>query len=70
METEGPVVVATFVSRPEAELARARLEAEGIEAAVWSDDAAGLHPQLTVVEGVRLVVRNQDEDLARMILGR
>lgn len=68
MDTEGPVVVATYQSRPEADLARALLESEGIDATVWTDDAAGFHPQLTVVAGARLVVRSRDESAARMVL--
>lgn len=61
------VVVATYSTRPQAELARARLEAEGIRAAVLSDDAGGLYPNLSP-GGVRVAVAEEDEEAARAIL--
>lgn len=51
------VTVGMFGSRPEAEVSRARLEFEGIEARVSSDDAGGYEPQLGLTNGVRLQVR-------------
>ncbi len=51
------VTVGMFASRPEAEMSRARLESEGLEALVRSDDAGGFEPQLGLTNGVRLVVR-------------
>ena len=51
------VTVGMFGGRPEAEVSRARLESEGVEALVRSDDAGGYEPQLGLTNGVRLMVR-------------
>ena len=45
------VVVATFKSRPEADLAKSALEAADIESIVTGDDAGGLQPGLWEGEG-------------------
>ncbi|HJU64126.1 MAG TPA: hypothetical protein VJ596_00555 [Gemmatimonadaceae bacterium] len=60
------VILRTFATEIEAELARATLEAHGIPAAVRITDAAGL---LRVVEGAKLLVSREDVELARQILG-
>jgi hypothetical protein len=51
------VTVGMFAGRPEAEVSRARLESEGLEALVRCDDAGGYEPQLGLTNGVRLMVR-------------
>lgn len=51
------VTVGMFAARPEAEVSRARLESEGVEALVRSDDAGGFEPQLGLTNGVHLMVR-------------
>jgi hypothetical protein len=51
------VTVGMFAGRPAAEVSRARLESEGVEALVRSDDAGGFEPQLGLTNGVRLMVR-------------
>jgi len=43
--------VATFKSRPEADLAKSALEAADIESIVTGDDAGGLQPGLWEGEG-------------------
>lgn len=63
----GVAVVATFSSRPQAEVARARLEAAGIGASVLGDDAGGLYPNLSTV-GVRVVVDEEDREEAEAVL--
>lgn len=60
-------LVATFLTRIEADLARSALEAADIPAMVVADDAAGLRPSLWV-SGVRLLVRRPDVARAREIL--
>lgn len=60
------VSIAVFGSRMEATVACNLLESNGIQAAVFADDAGGLFPPLG--EGVRLVVRQEDADRARAIL--
>ena len=51
------VVIRRYSSDFEAQLARAILEANGIAAVVLHDDAGGMLPSLSFVEGVRLAVR-------------
>ena len=54
-------------SAAEAELARARLAAEGIEAAVASDDIGGMYPGVSAGR-IRLLVRHSDLPLAKQVL--
>jgi hypothetical protein len=67
MSDESLDVVATFLTRVDADLAKSALEAAGIEAMVSADDAAGLRPHLWM-GGVRLVVNTADLDRARAVL--
>ncbi|HEX6967020.1 MAG TPA: DUF2007 domain-containing protein [Gemmatimonadaceae bacterium] len=62
------VVLRTFASEVEAEIARAVLEAHDIPALVLHNDAGGMYPSLTFVHGVRLMVRREDARVARMLL--
>jgi len=65
---ENPTVIATYSTRPDAEMAKGRLDEQGIPAAVTSDDAGGAHPQLQLTQGVRLVVAGPDAQSAREVL--
>jgi hypothetical protein len=70
MATESDlVVVETFNSRPEADLAKSALEAAEIQAMVLGDDAGGLQPGLWEGRGVAVVVSRADEAAARNVLG-
>ena len=60
--------VAIFTSRTEAELARARLELEGIPSHILTDDAGGWEPQFGLSRGVRLVVADHELAAAAEIL--
>jgi hypothetical protein len=51
----------------EAELARAHLEAEGIEAKVAADDIGGMYPGVSLGR-IRLLVRHEDLELAKQVL--
>lgn len=62
------VVVKTFLSRIDADLAKGALEAAGIDAMVRADDAGGTRPGLWM-GGVALLVRVDDQEEARKILG-
>jgi hypothetical protein len=62
------VVVHTFNTRPEAEMAKSALDAAGIEAMVMADDAAGIQPGLWEGRGVAIVVNRENEQAARDIL--
>jgi hypothetical protein len=66
--SEGFVVVATYNTTTEAEMARGRLESAGIMAVLHSDDAGGMYPQLDLVEGVALLVDPADLESAQDIL--
>ena len=68
MSDEDLVVVGTFTSRPEAEIAKSALDAADIESLVVGDDAGGLQPGLWEGRGVAVVVRRDDESAAREIL--
>ncbi len=60
--------VAVFSSRTEAELARARLDLEGIPANILADDAGGWEPQFGLSRGIRLMVADRDHDRALEVL--
>jgi hypothetical protein len=68
-EPDELVTVATFHDAPEAELARERLELEGIRAFVLDGQAAGVMPYLAGSMGIRLQVEPEYVDQAREILG-
>jgi hypothetical protein len=55
MPSSDLVVVRTFASRIEAEIAQSALEADGIKAVVLADDAGGQYSSLWM-NGVRLLV--------------
>lgn len=68
MESSDFVTVGVFGSRHDAEVSRARLEAEGISGWVRADDAGGYEPQLGLTNGVHLVVRAPFTALAMSVL--
>jgi len=63
--SDDPIVLRTYATEVAAELARATLEANGVSALVRSADAAGL---LRYVQGVELLVRAEDAELALELL--
>ncbi len=62
--------VGTYASVMEADLVKARLAANGIDAVVQSDTASGAVPFLEVTEGVRVFVRPDDLAAALEVLER
>ena len=64
LASDKTVVVATFTSRMDAEVAREYLNDLNIEAFVSADDAGGMHPQLQQVHGVKLVVLDSSAETA------
>ena len=54
------VPLGTYNTLTEANLVKARLQAEGIEALVQSDDAGSMTPTLITVRGVKVLVRVDD----------
>jgi hypothetical protein len=64
------VTVTSFTDVAEAELARERLELEGIRAFVVDAQTAGVMPYLTSsTGGVRVQVKPEDLERAREVLG-
>ena len=61
--------VVVYPTRSDAEIARARLAADGIEAIVIADDEGGLNPGFYSRYGVRVVVNAADLAEARESLG-
>ena len=69
MQNERLVAVGIYPNKIDAELAQGALEAADIEAMVTADDAGGLQPGLWVGEGVKVLVRAEDAERAKEILG-
>jgi proteasome lid subunit RPN8/RPN11 len=61
--------VAVYTTRSDAEIARARLESDGIHAIVIADDEGGLNPGFYSRYGVRVVVGENDLTDAKTSLG-
>jgi len=61
--------VRTYPDDPSAQIARAILEANGIEGFVRSDGASGFEPWLAYGGGYRLLVRREEAEAARELLG-
>jgi hypothetical protein len=68
MNLDDAIVLETFASRIEAEMAAGLLESEGVPALVLADDAGGAYPSLQFVRGVHLLVATEDQYRAREIL--
>ncbi len=62
------VVVATYSSELEAELAKATLTAAGIESVLRYEDTGGMMPVLQHSEGVKLLVDESDVEEAKEML--
>ena len=60
------ICLKTFYDRGEAELVRSRLEADGIESVLFDDGIASLIGG--GVSGVRVMVLDEDEAVARSLL--
>lgn len=64
------VQLGTYTTLTEANLVKARLEAEGIAALVQSDDLGSMTPTMNTVRGVQVLVRDDDRALAMDALER
>jgi len=62
------VVVHTFGSQPEADLAVSALEAADIDAVIKEDSAGGMRPSLAWAGGYEVLVREEDLAAARDVL--
>ncbi len=63
-DTEQTVVVATYASRRNAEIARDYLIAADIQSFVSADDAGGMHPQLQRPHGVKVITMEEGAEQA------
>jgi hypothetical protein len=66
--SSSPVVIRSYPSAAEAQLAQAVLEAHGIPSMLLRDDMGGMQPTLTALSGVRLLVRHDDAVEALRVL--
>jgi Putative prokaryotic signal transducing protein len=64
------VKLGTFSTLTEANLVKARLESEGIDALVQSDDLGSMMESMITIRGVRVLVREEDRAAAMELLGR
>lgn len=70
MASDDLVTVATFPDVAQAELARERLELEGIRAFVLDEQTGGVMPfMVSSIGGIRVQVAPGDADKAREVLG-
>jgi hypothetical protein len=63
------VVVRTYLTRVDADLAKTALDAEGIACMIRSDDAGGLRPHLWM-GGIAVLVRQADVERAEAVLAK
>lgn len=61
-------VIGTFQNDMEARLAEAVLDANGIDASIIGDNAAGMLPYLNAMHPIRLVVKESDVEVALALL--
>lgn len=66
--TDRTTVVKTYGNLTEAEIARDRLKDAGINAFLRKDDAGGMHPQMQLTQGVKLIVHERDVNEADELL--
>lgn len=64
----GLVEVCVYSNQMEAEIAKGVLEENEILAFIVKDDCGGIQPQLQITEGIRLLVREQDEHKAQILV--
>ena len=57
-----------FNTRIEAEVLRSLLESSGIKSWILSDDAGSMYPSQASINGVRVMVRNEDFKTASGLL--
>jgi len=67
MKSSEIVVVSTFRSTADAQIAKGILDEVGIESMIRADNAGGMYPAISVAE---LLVRTEDVDKANEALNR
>jgi Putative prokaryotic signal transducing protein len=66
MDDSDLVVISTFPSEADAQIAKGLLDGAGIESMIRSDNAGGMYP---AISGADLVVRAEDAQKANDLLG-
>jgi hypothetical protein len=67
MKPSDLVVVSTFRSTPDAQVAKGILDESGIESMIRADNAGGMYP---AISGAELLVRTEDVQAANEALNR
>ncbi len=62
------IVIRTFGTKFEAEVAKSALDAANLDAMIQADDAGGVQPGMWAGNGVDLLVRAEDAERAKEIL--
>jgi hypothetical protein len=62
------ILLKTFGSRIEAELAKSLLESNGIKTMISADDAGEMYPAASVYWGVKLFVNEKDFEIADSLI--
>ena len=65
---QGLIAVRVFSTEMEALVARSALKSFGIESFLSSDDCGGQRPHWTFANGIRLMVRPEDANIANDVL--
>jgi hypothetical protein len=64
----GLVAIRSFGDELEANLGKSALQAAGIDCIISRDNCGGMEPQLSLVQGIKLLVRSDDAQRAAAIL--
>jgi hypothetical protein len=67
MKSSDLVVVSTFLSTADAQIAKGILDEVGIESMIRADNAGGMYP---AISGAELLVRGEDAEKANKALNR
>ena len=67
MQTD-PFTIRIFASESEALVAKAALQAFGIDCVSSTDDCGGQRPHLATSNGIRLLIRSEDAERAEEVL--
>ena len=67
MKSSDLVVISTFLSTADAQIAKGILDEVGIESMIRADNAGGMYP---AISGAELLVRGEDVERANMALNR
>lgn len=61
------ICIETYPNIVVAEVAKSFLESQGIQAEIFSDNCGGMRPEMEQY-GIRLIVREEDKELAQELL--